>query len=224
MKHIDLIRMHQSEYISRKRPTQLEIAPAHYLVVAGKGEPVPALLRSAAERLTRCGEAVQALHRLAGHDFALPPLELLIWSSPHKLWKLLLRMPKAVGAADLKSALHAQRMHSRTPRGVSLEHLAEGICLQVTAPAEAAGALLSETAQSLGMRLGEPQHQIYAPGKLPLLDPPSLIRYPLLNADGAQAAVGPRHHRTRARREYGFREHIAPPPRPTGGRSLKLNV
>jgi hypothetical protein len=203
----------------------MEVAPAHYLVVAGRGEPAPASLRSAAERLLRSGAVVQALHRAAGHDFALPPLELLIWSSPHKLWKLLLRMPESVGAAQVKNAQDAQRVHSRTPRGVALERLDEGLCLQVTAEAAAGSALLLAKAQALGMRLGGPQHQIYAAGKQPLIDPPSLIRHSLLGADGSMPEVGPRQHRTRARREFAFREHVAPPPpRRPGGRSLKARA
>jgi len=116
------------------RPSIRRVAlpAAHYLAIAGKGPLDQA--GTAAEALLRVGEAIRLRHAAAGRNFPLPPPELLTWGSGE--WKVLLRVPEIVRAAEIGAV--RQRFHAgrrSASRGVVLLRLEEGACWRAAPPA-----------------------------------------------------------------------------------------
>jgi hypothetical protein len=173
----------------------VQVQPAHYLAVEGKGEPEGAAFGRATEALLRVAEAVRARHAAAGRNFALAPPELLVWSNS-AAWQVLIRVPDTVRAGEVTTARRSfHALHREECRGVRLLRLEEGTCLEAACAgrptSEIAGALASK-ARELGAALVEPRHEIRRPGE-------TLVRQRL-----ALAAVKPprpplRHRRVRAR-------------------------
>lgn len=144
----------------------VQVPPAHFLAIEGKGLPEGAAFGKAMEALLRVGEGVRARHAAAGRNFALPLPELLVWSTP--LWQLLLRVPDTVRAGEViavRGNFHAAQREEC--RGVRLVRLEEGTCLEAACngrePGETAAALASK-ARELGTGLVDPRHEIRKPG------------------------------------------------------------
>ncbi|HTO98602.1 MAG TPA: hypothetical protein VMK66_16245 [Myxococcales bacterium] len=153
---------------------------AHYLAIAGKGPLDQA--GKAAEALLRVGEAIRLRHAAAGRNFPLPPPELLTWGSGE--WKVLLRVPEIVRAAEIgavRQRFHAERRSAA--RGVVLLRLEEGACLEGSAAGHGAAgisALLAARAGELGMEIAEPRHEIRRAGG------PLVVRQRLVLASGSE--------------------------------------
>lgn len=172
----------------------VQVPPAHFLAIEGKGLPEGAAFGKALEALLRVGEAVRARHAAAGRNFALPLPELLVWSTP--LWQILLKVPETVRAGEVMAArgtFHAAQREEC--RGVRLVRLEEDTCLEAAcngrSPGETAAALASK-ARELGTGLVDPRHEIRRPGA------GTVVRQRLALA--AVEEVKPvRHRRLRAR-------------------------
>lgn len=174
----------------------VQVQPAHFLAVAGKGEPEGAAFGKATEALLRVAEAVRARHAAAGRNFALALPELLVWSAS-AAWQVLIRVPDTVRAGEVMAARRSfHAVHREECRGVRLLRLEEGTCLEAACAGRTTGeiaAALASKARELDASLLDPRHEIRKPGG------ESLVRQRL-----ALAAVKPprrplRHRRVRAR-------------------------
>jgi hypothetical protein len=172
----------------------VQIPPAHFLGVEGKGLPEGAAFGKANQALLRLGEAVRARHAAAGRNFALPLPEVLVWSTP--AWQLLLRVPETVRQGEVisvRSTFHAAQREEC--RGVRLVRLEEGTCLEAACDgrgADETAAVLASKARELGTDVLEPRHEIRKPGS------GTLVRHRLALA-AMEEHKPVRHRRLRAR-------------------------
>jgi hypothetical protein len=104
-KRLNLVREHQHEYAGGPTPRLIQVSAASYLAIDGnetrdRSDALGALLAVA--------RRIRKSKRHAGHDFALAPLEDLLWPGlpPGKAerWTLLLRVPPSVQARDVLRA------------------------------------------------------------------------------------------------------------------------
>lgn len=188
---LDLEREHREEYEAAEAPRFLTVGAARYLGLAGKGQPGGPEFRADTAALLAAAEAVRQATSARGRDFKLGHLEAL-WFLPRRdggpyAWKLLLRAPEFATPRDVKeAAAHVAHRGKKAARGVRLETLDEGECVQALhrGPhgeiAMTVGRLASAAAAE-GRALAAPVHEIY------LRDPSrggppnvTIVRHPLV--------------------------------------------
>jgi hypothetical protein len=201
-KTLDLVRAHRAEYEATAAPRLLEVAPAHYLALAGKGEPGGPEFRADVAALFAVAEGVRAATRARGRDFKLAHLEAL-WYAPRRAggpfaWKVLLRMPEFATARDAKdAAAHAAHRGKQVARSIRIETLEEGACIQALhrgryADVSATMGRLATAAAAAGRTLAPPVHEIYLndPAEVGAENAETIVRHPL--AAGAAKHAAPR--------------------------------
>lgn len=130
-------------------PRIVEVKPADFLAVEGRGAPEGPDFQEAAGVLRAVAAALRLAWQASGRAPEIPPLEGLWWSDadlrrlddPHALWrlprsswrwKLLLPVPQGTTSAEVRQVrerLCAQRGDS-LPERVRLERIEEGRCVQ----------------------------------------------------------------------------------------------
>lgn len=141
---VDIYRQFRSEYITPRNPSLVDIKPARYLTIIGRGEPGGAAFEAAIGALYNVAFTVKMARKFAGQDYTVCKLEGLWWGDvstqcfadqPRETWnwKLMIRVPNFVGESEMKAAIE-KLLAKGKPREigeVKLEPFDEGTCLQV---------------------------------------------------------------------------------------------
>ncbi len=211
-KILDLVRAHADEYLATETPRIVEIAPARYLAIAGKGVPGGPAFGSDVVALFTVGYRVRMARRRGGHDFKLAHLEALWWTPKRQggpaSWKALLRVPDFVGEREVHEAA-ARTVARGKPAAAKarLETLDEGTCVQAlhVGPYEEVGRVTDAVAAAaLAARaaVGGPLHEIYL--SVPPTPPEKLrtiVRLPLAARAATRAGPRGRDHQPATERE-----------------------
>jgi hypothetical protein len=138
---IDLYKLHKNEYKAKPAPELIDIGPAKYLAIDGKGEPGGTAFQSCVAELYGGAYTIKFSRKLGGGpDFKVCCLEGLWWCGDpaHWMdqprdsweWKLLIRVPDFVGERELKAAQKQLAAKGKPAPGVRLETLREGRVVQ----------------------------------------------------------------------------------------------
>lgn len=142
---LDPFEPHRAEYTAPTHPVLVEVPPARYLAIEGRGGPGGQEFHERLAALLGMAYTVKMARRLAGQPgYAIGQLEALWWSDAGDLrlagvppadlrWRLLIRTPEFVSDEERQTAAMALRMKGTSPlvREVALVTLAEGLCVQV---------------------------------------------------------------------------------------------
>jgi hypothetical protein len=139
---LDLYRQLKAEYVTPKQPALVATTPAKYLTVAGRGDPQRGTFQAAIAALYGMAFTIKMEKKFAGRDYAVAKLEGLWWGgqrgkliidSPPSTWrwKLMIRVPGFITAADLQRARRVLTGRGRKPGAVRLENLREGRVVQL---------------------------------------------------------------------------------------------
>jgi len=175
---VDLFALHKDEYAMPKTPQIVTAGKGRYLVIEGRGRPGSDSFQAAIGALYSIAWTIKMTKKFAGEgDFKVCPLECLYWTAEGKCgdvpldefsWRLMIRIPDFVKAADLRKAAKTLKEKGKTEPvdAVKIGTLAEGRCAQVlqVGPYEKAGetaALLQEFAGGQGLAFNGPYHEIY---------------------------------------------------------------
>jgi hypothetical protein len=176
---LDLYQLHKSDYATPRKPVILEIKPAVYLAIDGKGPPGGDIFTAKIGALYAVAFTVKMTRKFAGQqDYAVCKLEALWWSgaagnfaqAPKEEWewRLLIRTPEFVTREELDNAVRVllKRGKPEDVKQVRLEPLQEGTCVQMlhVGPYEKEGetvALMKAVAEREGFQLTGRHHEVY---------------------------------------------------------------
>jgi hypothetical protein len=169
MPKLDLYKAHKAEYAAPKTPALIDAPPAAYLSIEGAGAPGGAEFEGAVGALYGVAFTVKMASKFAGRDYSVCKLEGLWHGGPPEwMWKLLIRTPDFIRAADLKAAVRTltARQKGDDADRVRLERLREGRCVQLlhVGPYERvreAVERMREFAAGRGLRLMGARHEVY---------------------------------------------------------------
>ena len=197
---IDLFKLNKQEYATPKRPTLIEMKPARYLGICGEGPPGGDVFQITIGALYGMAFTLKMTRKFGGEqDYVVCKLEGQYWdpagtcdtlAAPPKelLWKLMIRTPDFVTAAELKRARKALTDKGKGERvdEVVLEKLSEGRCLQMlhVGPYEKEHetlAVMQEHAEREGLRWHGRHHEIYLsdPRRVPAERLKTILRRPV---------------------------------------------
>ena len=133
---VDLYAEHRDEYAAPKDPVLVDVGPARYLAITGRGKPGGPEFADAVGALYTVSFTVKMASKAAGSDYAVSKLEGIWWkegASPEWMWQLLIRVPEFITRKQLSAAIAKvlQRSKGDTVSRVTLEALDEGKCVQV---------------------------------------------------------------------------------------------
>jgi hypothetical protein len=194
---LDLYRLHKDEYVTPKKPVLVDIGPAQYLSINGRGEPGGKLFQDQVGLLYGVAFTIKMTKKFAGRDYKVCYLEGLWWTDdgvtfvekPVSVWnwKLLIRVPDFVTAEDLGAALAQIRKQGKPVDAgeVELETINEGRCVQVLhiGPYESERETISrmmELAREKGLSFDGAHHEIYLsdPRRVPAARLRTILRHP----------------------------------------------
>lgn len=139
---IDIFREHRDEYAMPKEPALVRVGSGRYLSVRGTGAPGNDEFQRAMGALYGTAYTLKFAMKKRGRDFKVAASEGL-WTAggggPRALaqprstwrWKLLIRVPDFVTAANVRDALEELRAKKGPQPHVALETLREGNAVQV---------------------------------------------------------------------------------------------
>ena len=142
---LDLYKKHRAEYVAPRKPTLVTIGPARYLTAEGRGAPAGAAFQAAVGALYAVAFTIKMTRKAAEKgDYKVAALEGLWWGPDRRApfsvkspkdwhWKVLIRTPVFVTAADLtraKKALLAKGKVGEIAK-VKLATIREGRCVQM---------------------------------------------------------------------------------------------
>jgi hypothetical protein len=143
MPTLDIVKEYRKYYEAPTHPEIVDLEPAQYLTISGRGAPGGELHLKSIEALYAVAAAVAAITKLDGHDFELPKLEGQWWFDEDKplsevprdqwRWKLLIRVPDYVTSSVLSKAQSAVLNAKDVPRihEVKIETIDEGQSIQM---------------------------------------------------------------------------------------------
>jgi hypothetical protein len=167
---LDLMKLHKDEYALSKEPVFVDVKPAQFLTISGKGKPGGEEFQARLHALYNVAYAVKMARKAAGsHDYKVCALEGQWWNGPDEewQWRLMIRTPDFVSKHELQKAV-AKLEEKKNPltAKVRLESVDEGRCIQIlhTGPySEEAATLkiLMDFAEANGVRPSGKHHEIY---------------------------------------------------------------
>jgi hypothetical protein len=178
-KKLDLYAMHRAEYLAKREPAIVNVGPARYLAIEGRGAPEDASFEAAVGALYAVAFTVKMARKLADTDYKVTALEGLWWTGGkghHFLhtprtswrWQLLIRTPDFVTKREVARAIAAllERGKPKLVASVELIGTREGRCVQAlhvgpyaTEPETIARML--EVAAAAGYKAHGTHHEIY---------------------------------------------------------------
>jgi len=196
---IDLCKLHKAEYVTPKEPVVVEVKPARYLTILGKGEPGGETFQAKLGALYAAAFTLKMTRKFAGQDYRVCHLEGLWWVEGSKSclsdhppgawkWKLIIRVPDFITEQDLQEAVHKLKAKGKAPEAgrVRLETLAEGRCLQVLhvgpyAKENETIARMMAFAERQGLSFHGLHHEIYLsdPRRVPAERLRTILRHPV---------------------------------------------
>jgi hypothetical protein len=197
---LDILKQHQAEYVTPKKPVLLKVGPAKYLAVEGRGAPASRAFQLAIGALYAVAFTIKMTRKFAGKgDYKIAWLEGLWWG-PNKRapfavkspkdwrWKVLIRTPTFVAARDLAKAQQDLLAKGKVPdvAKVKLETLREGRCVQLLHVGSYAGEVASleamhDFAEDHGLSFQGVHHEIYLsdPRRVPVSKLRTILRHPV---------------------------------------------
>lgn len=194
---LDLGKLHKADYIAPRQPVLLTIKAAHYLAISGQGAPGGDEFSARIGALYAVAFTVKMTRKFAGlQDYTIGKLEAqyLFDGDPagipqeHWCWKLLIRTPDFIKAADLKKAVATllKRGKPAEVKDVVLERITEGRCVQMlhVGPYDRECETIAKMqafAESKGFQLAGPHHEIYIsdPRRVPPERLKTILREPV---------------------------------------------
>jgi hypothetical protein len=140
---LDLAQVYKAEYAATKKPVLLDIEPATYLAINGKGAPGDETFQDKIAALYGVAFTIKMARKLTGKgDYAIGKLEGQWWAESRHftevakeqwLWRMMIRTPEFVSQEDLTQAatLLWERGKSPAVREIVLINLTEGTCVQM---------------------------------------------------------------------------------------------
>jgi hypothetical protein len=139
---LDLYRDNKKEYAATSKPALVEIGPAVYLSISGRGAPGGGAFSDAIGALYGVAFTIKMTRKFAGKgDYAVCKLEALWpnlnWDDPAPdreqwAWQLMIRTPKFVTEKDVTQAIETllKRGKGADVQRIGLQPLREGVCVQ----------------------------------------------------------------------------------------------
>jgi hypothetical protein len=140
---LDLYKIHKAEYVTPKEPVLIEVKPAKYLTILGKGAPGGEVFQSRLMALYSLAFTIKMARKFAGQDYRVCHLEGLWWSSGKKKcifdqppesweWKLIIRVPDFITERDLTDGVATLKARGKSAEAglVRLETIQEGRSVQ----------------------------------------------------------------------------------------------
>jgi len=140
---LNLFKEFKREYVQPKQPKLIEVGPATYLAVDGKGGPGGELFQERVGALYGMAYTLKFQSKDAGRDYVVSKLEALYGvdqpfddlstiDSDEWSWRMLMRVPEFTAAEDLEAARAALRAKEKEGDfdAVRLERIDEGRCVQ----------------------------------------------------------------------------------------------
>jgi hypothetical protein len=130
---IDLYKLYKSEYVSPKTPALIEVKPAQYLAISGRGKAGGKIFQEKLGALYNVAFTIKMAKKFAGRDYAVAKLEGLWGREDLESWTLLIRTPDFIQNRDLSQAIEALKAKGKPADvgEVRLQELKEGRCVQV---------------------------------------------------------------------------------------------
>lgn len=200
---IDLVKLHKAEYVKPRQATLVEIAPARYLAIPGRG-PVGEAFGERVGHLYNMAYTVKMASKRSGLDYKVCPLEARYWCGKKKDpyaflcddpsdqskwdWQVMIRTPSEIGEAELETGLETLLGKGKPEdlREVELIDLEEGVCAQVLhlgpyRESQRSIDLLLELARAEGKSPTGRHHEIYLsdPRRVPEEKLKTILRLPL---------------------------------------------
>jgi hypothetical protein len=202
---LDLYKLHKEEYVAPRKPVIVDVGPARYLAVAGKGEPGGSVFTARLGCLYNVAFTLKMAKKVAGRDYAVAKLEGLWWggragadffSEPRQQWhwKLLIRTPDFITEQDRQGTIEAllQKHKPAEVADVQLETLIEGPCVQMLHVGPYSNesdtiAKMQACAAERGLSFHGLHHEIYLsdPRRVPPARLRTILRHPVSSAPKA---------------------------------------
>lgn len=151
MEKIDLVKTYKSYYTAKPKPEIVNIEPAQFLSITGKGDPSGGAFAERVQALYTTAYTLKFIFKAKGQDYTVPKLEGLWWfekelyahltivEAPTKVprsewqYRLLLRLPDFVSSKDVEGAKETAVHKKRLPLAAHTEfyHMEEGKCVQM---------------------------------------------------------------------------------------------
>lgn len=151
MQKSDLTKLYKSYYTAKTRPEIVDIEPAQFLSVCGKGDPNGELFAEKIQALYPVAYNIKFHFKAQEKDFTVAKLEALWWfdeekyshftmtEAPQKIprseweYRLLIRLPEFVQEKDVKQAIENVAAKKTIPylQEVEFFEMHEGKCLQM---------------------------------------------------------------------------------------------
>ncbi len=196
---LDLCKKHKEEYVKPKKPVLVNVKPALYLTVTGRGSPSSDEFQAKIGAVYGVAYTIKFAKKAAGHDYKVSQLEGLYWgrrkgasidglSKDQWNWQLMSRVPTFVTQDDLAKAIESLIEKGKAPeaRSVKLETIDEGQCVQVlhVGPYDQEGVtieLMNTFVQEQGLSLHANHHEIYLsdPRRVPPERMRTILRHPV---------------------------------------------
>ncbi len=141
---LNLYEKYKDEYIATDKPAIVDIGPATYLTLTGRGDPGGDAFKQKIGVLYTVAYTINMKYRFSGRPYTVSALEGLWWGDDDKRdlsdqpkdtwnWKLLLRIPEFVTEEELADAV---KQSAAQPKNVAAEKikretLTEGRCVQI---------------------------------------------------------------------------------------------
>lgn len=198
----NLVKELKEEYSTTKKCKLLEVSPALYLAVDGKGSPGDAAFADAVGALYGMAYTIKFHCKDRGEDFVVGKLEALYAkgvpmeeyaAQPKESWEwtMMIRVPECVTEADMTPAREALRAKDKPEDfdAVRLESIEEGRCVQMLhvgpyEEEERTGKAMLEFCEEQRVRPHRWHHEIYLsdPRRVPAEKLKTLLRFPVVDA------------------------------------------
>jgi hypothetical protein len=129
---LDLYKKHKTEYVAPKKPVVVDVKPARYLAIEGRGEPGGETFQAAIGALYNVAFTIKMARKFARKgDYTVCKLEGLWQDKTH--WQLMISTPDFIDAKNLAEARKKLAEKGRGPLvdQVKLIGLDEGRCVQM---------------------------------------------------------------------------------------------
>jgi len=196
---LDLYKEHKAEYVTSKEPAIIDVKPARYLTITGKGAPGGSEFQKCIGALYGAAFTIKMTKKFAGQDYKVCHLEGQWWGDQETgdfsalppqswNWRLLIRVPDFIKAADLKAATKQLKAKGKGDEvsNVKLETIKEGKSVQMlhVGPYGDEGKTISrmmEHARGQGMFFSGLHHEIYLsdPRRVPAARLRTILRHPV---------------------------------------------
>jgi hypothetical protein len=194
---LDLYKTHKSEYVTPKQPALVNVKPAKYLTLMGRGTPGGPEFQAGVGALYGVAFTVKTTKKFSGKDYKVCHLEGLWWGNemtgdfsqlpPESWhWMLLIRVPDFIKDSDVKAAVSQLKAKGKGDGAekVKLETIEEGQCVQMLHVGSYASEVESirrmmEFASQQGLACRGRHHEIYLsdPRRVPAERLRTILRY-----------------------------------------------